>query len=116
MAEAEKMPAWAAAIFIFILLFAPLILGEITQLPTFKAMAYSVLIGIFMAFMGYFKTQGETFDPEKFLITPLTGAFAGLVMAFYGYDYTHAVTWLANAGVLSLIEIVGKAMVRRLWK
>jgi hypothetical protein len=69
---------------------------------------------VLLAFLGYAKAPtAEPFDPEKFMITPLTGVLAGIVIALYGLDYVNASAWLANAGAIELIEIVGKSLVRR---
>ena len=115
--EEIQMPAAIAAFFVIILMFAPLLIDQTVHVENFDfaAIGYSTFIGVVIAFFGYAKS-GEPFDPEKFIITPIVGAITGVVMGIYGFDYTTAQTWLQNAGVLSLVEIIGKAIVRRLWK
>ena len=110
------MPAIVALLLCVLLVAAPLVIGEIEDVPELTAVGYSVLVGVFMAFLGYLKTNPlEAFSPELFVTTPVTGVFAGVVMAFFKVDYAAAMTWLATAGALALIEFVGKAVVRRLW-
>jgi ABC-type Mn2+/Zn2+ transport system permease subunit len=109
------MPLSVALLLILVLTFGPILIADRVNMPTLSAIGYSVFIGVIYAFLGYAKST-EPFDPEKFVITPISGAFAGIVMAYYGLPYSEAITWLANAGVLSLIEFVGKALVRRFWK
>jgi len=113
----KEMPAVVALVLCLVLVFGPLAIGEIADFPELKTVGYSVFVGVVFAFLGYLKTdpQVEDFDAEKFVITPITGLFVGFAMAFYGLDYTNAIIWLANIGVLSLIEFAGKALVRRLW-
>ena len=111
-----EMPAWVALLLCVILVAAPIIIGEIEEIPSFKAVGYSVLVGIVMAFLGYIKTNPlEAFSPEHFVVTPITGVFAGVVMVFLKVDFGNAIVWLATAGALALIEFAGKAIVRRLW-
>ena len=112
----REMPAIAALLLCVLLVAAPVVIGELEELPELKAIGYSVLVGVFMAFLGYLKTDPlEAFSPELFVTTPITGVFAGIVMAFWNVDYANALTWLTTAGVLALIEFAGKAIVRRLW-
>ena len=115
--EKTQMPTAIAAFFVIILMFAPLLIDQTVHVENFDfaAIGYSTFIGVVIAFFGYAKS-GEPFDPEKFIITPIVGAITGVVMGIYGFDYSQAQIWLQNAGVLSLVEIVGKAIVRRLWK
>lgn len=116
MSATQKMPVVVAAVLVLVLVFGPLIMADHVSLPELRAIGYSVFLGVLMALLGYAKAPAtESFDPEKFLITPLTGVLAGLVMGLYGYSYSAAITWLANAGVLSLVELLGKALVRRFW-
>jgi len=116
MTEENKMPLAVAVLLIVVLVFGPAYIGSQVNMPELTAISYSVFLGVIYALMGYAKSMGEAFDPEKFIVTPITGVFAGIVMAYYGLPYSEALTWLANAGVLSLIEFVGKALVRRFWK
>lgn len=110
------MPAIVALALCVILVFAPVVLGDYAEFPELKVIGYSVLIGVFIAFVGYAKTDPfEPFDAVHFLVTPLTGIFAGMIMAVLKVSYSEALTWLANAGIITLLDYVGKALVRRFW-
>lgn len=112
----KEMPISVAMALCIILIFAPVVLGEYASFPELKVIGYSVCIGVFVAFLGYAKTDPiENFDPVHFVVTPISGIATGVVMAFLGYDYSEAITWMANTGVLVLIEFIGKALVRRFW-
>lgn len=117
MEKPEQMPAVAAAFLILVLVFGPIAIGQVQELPQLKAIGYSVFIGVIIAFLGFAKSSNpnEQFSPDKLVITPITGLFAGIVMAFWQLDYSSAFVWMANTGVLTWIEFVGKAIVRRLW-
>lgn len=112
----EEMPVAVAMALCIILVFAPVVLGDYAELPELKVVGYSVCIGVFIAFLGYAKTNPlEHFDPVHFIVTPITGLLAGIVMVFFNVDYSEAQTWMANAGVLFLLDFIGKALVRRFW-
>jgi len=117
MSQQKELPTTIAAFFIIVLVFAPILIDQTVDIQNFDlaTIGYSTFIGVVIAFFGYAKS-GEPFSPEKFVITPITGCITGVVMGLYGFDYSQAQIWLQNAGVLSLVEIVGKAIVRRLWK
>jgi hypothetical protein len=112
----QELPAIAALMLCVILIFGPVVIADHVDLPELKVIGYSVFVGVLMAYLGYAKSQPmEAFDAEKFIITPITGVFAGIAIAFFGYSYAEALTWLANIGVLALVEFAGKAIVRRFW-
>jgi len=113
----EEMPVSVAMALCIILIFAPVVLGDYAELPELKAVGYSVCIGVFIAFLGYAKTDPlESFNAVHFVVTPITGIFTGIVMVYLNYSYAEAITWLANAGVLVLLDFIGKALVRRFWR
>jgi len=93
------------------------LIGEVQEIPELKVIGYSVTIGVVMAFLGYAKSSNpnEQFSPQKLVITPITGALAGIVMVIWKLDYGSALVWMANTGVLTWIEFIGKAVVRRFW-
>jgi len=117
MSKTEQMPLIAALSFIVVLTFGPILIGEVQDIAELKVIGYSVTIGVVIAFLGYAKSSdpNQPFSPEKLVITPLTGALAGIVMAFWKVDYGSALVWMANTGVLTWIEFIGKAVVRRFW-
>lgn len=110
------MPVVVAMALCVILVFAPVVLGDYAEMPKLEVVGYSVFIGVFIAFAGYGKTDpNEPFDAMHFIVTPITGVFAGVIMALLKVSYSEALTWLANAGVVVILDYVGKALVRRFW-
>ncbi len=115
--ETKSLPLATAVLFILVLSFGPILIGEAQNIPEAKTIGYSVTIGVVIAFLGYAKSSNpeEQFSPDKLIITPITGLFAGIVMAFWQVGYSSALVWMANTGVLTWIEFVGKAVVRKFW-
>ncbi|RLC79217.1 MAG: hypothetical protein DRI61_08415, partial [Chloroflexi bacterium] len=69
MAQQEKMPLAVAVLLIVVLVFGPAYIGSQVNMPELTAISYSVFLGVIYALMGYAKSMGEAFDPEKFIVT-----------------------------------------------
>jgi len=84
--------------------------------------AWNILLGIgagvVWGIMGYLKSPGEEFDPEKFTQTVIIGAIVGAIGGYLGmspeetYEQMQAIG--IYAGFTMLVEYVKKAIVRRL--
>jgi len=85
------------------------------MLNIMAGVAYGAFTGLFIAGAGYLKHKPlPDFDPSKFIQTLIVGGIAGGVMAFYGLDFDQALTWVANAGIVTYIEYVKKAIGKRI--
>jgi len=87
--------------------------------PQGKNVLFGFIAGIVLALGGYLKNATpENFDPVKFIITLIIGMFTGLLMYYAGLDYSSAQvaaeTYLINSGILAIVEVWLKTIVRRL--
>ena len=71
--------------------------------------------GIATAVLGYLKSCTiETFDNEKFITTVIWGACVGILMGYYGWDYTQSYQFLISMGLVAVIDMAGKVIYRRI--
>jgi hypothetical protein len=76
---------------------------------------YGALCGAAVALLGYAKSSSvESFEPKKAIQTVIVGAVVGVASTQLGFTYQQAYEWCANMGVLTLVEYIKKAIIRRL--
>lgn len=72
-----------------------------------------VLVGIGRGAIGYFKSPTEPFNGKKFAFTVGLSGFIGLASIVLGLDYTQVEGWLAQVGLLVLVQEVILAIYKR---
>ena len=76
---------------------------------------HGAIIGIGTAILGYAKSvKTEKFNNKKFMQTVIVGAIIGGISGYYGWTYQQALEWAGNAGLITLVEYIKKAVWRRL--
>jgi hypothetical protein len=85
----------------------------------FFAIGAGILSGAITALLGYTKSVGENFDPQKAYQTLIVGAIVGGVAGYLGVEYNTAEEYLESIGAITLIEYVKKSILKRVklqWK
>lgn len=114
--EKESMPIWITIFLLALIICGAFFVGDRYEIIAAENVAMTVLIAVIISFLGYLKsTPPESFDPVKFMVTPIVGVIAGIMTALYGYTYAETTTWLISSGLMLWIEFLGKALVRRVW-
>jgi len=73
--------------------------------------------GAIVSLLGYAKSSKvETFDPRKATQTVIVGAVIGGFAGYYGWTYQQAYEWASSMGIITIIEYVKKAILRRMKK
>jgi len=73
--------------------------------------------GAVTALLGYAKSVTvEKFNPKKALQTVVVGAVIGGVSGYYGWSYSRAEEWATNVGLITLVEYLKKAILRRVMR
>jgi hypothetical protein len=70
--------------------------------------------GVTYALSSFAKTKGEKFDWEKFSITLLVGAGAGLISGLLDLPIENSYEYLLQIGVITVFENLFKAAKRKL--
>lgn len=84
-----------------------------TILPTIYNIVAGAFTGAGVALGGYFKNSGENIDWDKVAQTAILGMAVGGVGGVLGMSYDNAATYLGTAGATTLIQYIGKGIVRR---
>ena len=72
-----------------------------------------LVAGLIASAIGYFKSNAEEFEAEKFFLTVALGAVVGAIGGYMGISYASAEIYLANIGAVYLIDYILKAIWRR---
>ena len=82
-------------------------------MESYLTILLGILSGVIFALAGYFKSmKHEEFDIEKFIQTVAVGAIVGFICGVTGWSYEVALEWLKQTGLISLIEMVKKGLIR----
>lgn len=72
--------------------------------------------GAVAAGIGFLAAKGESFDNKKFVRTVIIGLIIGACAAYAGVPYNEYYEYALTSGFILLIEMIAKAVVRRLPK
>jgi hypothetical protein len=78
-----------------------------------ESIIIGIVAGLGYGITGYFKSiQKEKFEPYKFSQSVIVGALAGAFMGYYGWTFEVATQFIANLGLVALIENIKKGILR----